>query len=464
MRPTVPGEHLGFWSGEFRDTTQERRFRARKNGGRDWAMVVASIWLFADALPHIYIYTSEVGWGLAAYIFVFLRIIIAGMAIHLGLAAWRQTDYRVIDRRALTLLLTMELTGTIMLILSGQTTQPAAVAHMAVAAGGFFFAPFRFRLRLIVSGYFMIVLLIRFGIDGYNGAVGNGFLVYWTIAACALSMLASRMFRAHNRTVYLYRLAERDHIRRLRTARDDAAMANEVKTDFVAATAHDLRNPLNAVIGFSDIIEAQLFGPNRMDKYREAARDINTCARQMLQQIESLLDAAVLEARPQQLKLEPVRIAGVAETVARQARASSNKKDLTFDVLVDKDLPPVLADENALHQILANLVANAQKYTPDGGRVSIDTVVQPNEMAIRVLDTGSGIPEHQRTKAKDRFITGISDHPATDEQGWGLGLSIVDSLVKAHGGRLELEPNIPRGTIASIIIPKRPLQARPAIN
>lgn len=464
MRPTVPGEHLGFWSGEFKDSDREHQFRSREDDGREWALLIASIWLISDTIPVIFVHSTEIGWGMSMYAFITLRSCVSISAAFLAIAAWRRADYRIINNRTLIMLVLVELSSGVIVFMADAVSPQAAVSHMTVVAAGFFFAPFTFRLRLFVSGVFLAAVLCRFGADAFAGSMTTSFLIYWTIASSVMAMIASRMFRAHKRTVYLYRMAEREHIRRLRIARDDAAAANEMKTDFVAATAHDLRNPLNAVIGFSEIIEAQLFGPNRMDKYREAAIDINTCARQMLHQIESLLDAAVLEARPQQLKLEPVRLAGLAETVARQARASSRKKGLVFEVQVDRDLPPILADENALHQILANLVANAQKFTPDGGRVSIDVVTAGNETAIRVLDTGAGIPEHKRKRAKARFATAISGRPPMDEQGWGLGLSIVDSLAKAHGGRLELEPNIPKGTIASIVIPQGIRQRQPSLH
>ena len=463
MTPVRPGEFLNRWSGEFNNADLEHAFRSdlgEDGKRREWSLFIIAIWLLCDTIPITLVNAAALGWGPTVYTFIGFRVCVAVSCVMMIIAVWRRDQYRHLDQIALPMLVFMQIAASVIMFKMETLDAQAMVGNMSILAAGFFFAPYHFKLRLVVSCLFAVAVFYRFGLEAASGSVTATFLTYWAAAAFVMAMIAARMFRAHRRTVFIYRQTELKHIEQLRGAYDEAANANQMKTHFVASTAHDLRNPLNAVLGFSEIIESQIYGPDQTEKYREAARDIHKCAHQMLHQIESLLDAAVLEARPQKLHLEAIDLQAMTTRVIRQAKASNRDKRLTFITQIPDDLSPLFADQNAIHQVLVNLVTNAQKFTPDGGEIAITADRVGAETVIRVIDSGSGIPENQQGQVTDRFTVGRAGR-LSREPGWGLGLSIVDALIRAHGGRLGLSANKPRGTVATIHLPL-PGQARAA--
>ncbi len=241
--------------------------------------------------------------------------------------------------------------------------------------------------------------------------------------------------------------AERDR------ARIRAEEANRSKSSFLACMSHELRTPLNAILGFSELIHARTFG-NDMPRYAEYAGDIHDGGEHLLSLINDILDLSKIEAG--KLDLAPTLLClrdsiGAVVRLVRQ-RASDHRHMLNID-FGDTDDRPMLADERAVKQILFNLLSNAIKFTPDGGRIGISCrAVGQDAVSIAISDTGVGIPT-DLLDAVLRPFERLGDSYTRNQEGTGLGLSLVDSLVKAHGATLLIESEVKRGTTVTVTLP-----------
>ena len=231
-----------------------------------------------------------------------------------------------------------------------------------------------------------------------------------------------------------------------------AEQASRAKSDFLAMMSHELRTPLNAVIGFSDVMEKQLFGPLGSPRYQEYAADINMAGRRLLSMINDVLDLSKIEAGRLSLRIEAVDLSAiVSESVALVSKMASAKR-LTLTTSIDGKLADVRADGRALLQIVLNLLSNACKFTPEDGRISLAFEAAPEGLRLAVRDTGVGMTEAQIDKALELF--GQVDNMLTrTQQGTGLGLPMVKRLTQLHGGKLTIDSKPGHGTVVMVEIP-----------
>ena len=240
----------------------------------------------------------------------------------------------------------------------------------------------------------------------------------------------------------------------LATARDQAQAANVAKSRFLATMSHELRTPLNAILGFSEIIARETFGSCNNRQYVDYAQVIHESGAHLLSLINDILDLSKIEAGKLELHPEPNDLREVLDEAIRLVGTKRDtKKGPTPTVIVAPGLPLLTADRRALVQMIVNLVSNAIKFTPAGGAVSV--TAQHNTtggIEIRVADTGIGIAAKDIDKALAPFSQ-VDDGDTRRQEGTGLGLPIVKSLIELHGGTLTLESTVGQGTTATLSFP-----------
>jgi signal transduction histidine kinase len=239
----------------------------------------------------------------------------------------------------------------------------------------------------------------------------------------------------------------------LRRAKEEAEMGSRTKTEFLANMSHELRTPLNAIIGFSEILHGQVFGTIGDPRYCEYAADIRDSGQHLLNLINDLLDVSKVEFGKVELSEDTVDLAPIIEASRRLMRDRAEEAGIALTVEVPRDMPYLLVDARRIKQIILNLMSNAVKFTPGGGRVSVRVVSHDNgEVSLSVADTGIGIaPQNLETAL--RPFGQIDSHLSRKFEGSGLGLPLTKSMIELHGGRLTLESEIGRGTVATIWVP-----------
>lgn len=253
-----------------------------------------------------------------------------------------------------------------------------------------------------------------------------------------------------------------DLARELEETRDDALKkrfeaetANASKTAFLANMSHELRTPLNAILGFSEIIAQECFGPVGSARYKDYAGDIHSSGAHLLSLINDLLDIAKIEAGRMEISPNPLETRRTFDAALKLAGAKASEKNQHLTIDVDASCPPLFADERALRQILINLVSNAVKFTPEGGRIEVvASAARDGGFQIMVRDNGPGIP---REKLDSIFTPFSQVDNRYDRQagGTGLGLALVRGLAELHGGRAWIESAPGAGCAAFVVLPAR---------
>jgi signal transduction histidine kinase len=248
-------------------------------------------------------------------------------------------------------------------------------------------------------------------------------------------------------------------------AKGAAEEASRVKSHFLANMSHELRTPLNAIIGFSEVIEKQLFGPIANERYAQYIADIRTSGQHLLRLVDEVLDLSKLEAGTLSLAEELVDLATLIADCCNFVRLQAQQQGVTLHLDLPPDLPSLAADELRVKQILLNLLANAVKFTPSGGEVRVTASVRPNgELAIAVADTGIGMRPDDVAVALQPFQQ-LEGSLSRRYAGAGLGLPLAKTLVERHGGTLAVRTAPGRGTAIEVVMPAartRPEDARRA--
>jgi signal transduction histidine kinase len=230
-----------------------------------------------------------------------------------------------------------------------------------------------------------------------------------------------------------------------------------VKNEFLATASHDLKNPLTAVIGYSDLLER--VGSLTAQQAAFLGR-IKSAARQMHELVQDLLDLARMDLGVQ-LSLERWDLGALADEVADEFRPQAAAKRQALSVTEAE--APVMADPARLRQVLRNLIGNAVKYTPEGGRIEV-LVSQPDGLAqLQVRDTGLGIPSGDLPYIFDKFYR-VQAEDRQGIEGSGLGLAIVKAIVDQHAGTVAVESEVGQGTCFTVSLPLATPAAEPALH
>lgn len=309
------------------------------------------------------------------------------------------------------------------------------------------------RLLMLSDPFYMALALMAVGVHIYFIFLARG------LNSTALAMLE---FRAQKDAL----IAELEEEKSFSDeARRRAEAANKAKSRFLATMSHELRTPLNAIMGFSEVMKTEILGPMSNPTYRDYAGSIHDSGRHLLNLINEILDLSRIEAGRYELHEEPMRLSDVVEDCCRLLKLRAESKGLTLSEEFEFNLPQVWADQRAIRQVCLNLISNALKFTPKGGRVTVSVFATTDGgQIVAVRDTGPGIPEDEIPKVLQAFGQGSLAHH-TAEGGTGLGLPIVKNLIELHGGTFELHSELRKGTEAIVYLPRqRILESLPPLQ
>jgi two-component system, cell cycle sensor histidine kinase PleC len=242
--------------------------------------------------------------------------------------------------------------------------------------------------------------------------------------------------------------------RALRGAAMEQALASRAKSEFLANMSHELRTPLNAIIGFSDLIDDLTAGDPVAARTREYAGLVNRAGKHLLKIISDILDISKIESGTFALDLERHALRDLIAASAALVKPRLVEKKQTLVLRLPAALPTITVDGTRLKQVLLNLLSNAHKFTPEGGRIVVTAALEANgTVSVSVQDTGIGMTSQQIAVALKPFGQ-VSSGRTRSHEGTGLGLPIAKALIEQHGGSLFVTSKENTGTTVTFTLPE----------
>ena len=230
----------------------------------------------------------------------------------------------------------------------------------------------------------------------------------------------------------------------------ELATASRHKSEFLANMSHELRTPLNAIIGFSEVLAERMFGEIN-DKQAEYLADILESGRHLLSLINDILDLSKIEAGRMELQATEFNLPDAIENTLTLVRERAHRRGIALGRMVDERLGTICADERKVKQVLLNLLSNALKFTPEGGRIDVAATVTDNAIEISVSDTGVGIAAEDQAAVFEEFRqVGAASKKI---EGTGLGLAISRKFIELHGGKIWVQSQVGAGSTFAFMLP-----------
>lgn len=227
--------------------------------------------------------------------------------------------------------------------------------------------------------------------------------------------------------------------------------ANRLKSEFLANMSHELRTPLNVIIGFSELMRDEVPGKIN-DEQRQCLEDVMGSSQHLLNLINEVLDLSRVESGKTKLHLINIALTEMAESLTRTLLPILAPRKQSLDVEIEEGLPLVHADKAKVSEVLLNLLSNAAKFTPDGGKLKIEAVREGDWCQVSVIDDGIGIKKEDQELIFEPFHQ--LDNPLTKEKsGTGLGLTLVKQIIEKHGGQIWVESEYGKGSRFTFTLP-----------
>ena len=250
----------------------------------------------------------------------------------------------------------------------------------------------------------------------------------------------------------------------LRQAKEEADAASRAKSEFLGTMSHELRTPLNAIIGFTEIMKEGVMGPIDNPHYRSYVADIHFSSTHLLNLINEILDVTKAEAGKLEVQEQVFDLHDVIEAVVRISGPPIDKAGVTVTIDLPAALPRLRADEGKTRQVFFNLIGNAVKFTPAGGRIDISgRFDRETGLSITVADTGIGIAPEDLKRVLEPFVQ-VDSSLSRRHQGTGLGLPAVKGIMELHHGAIELQSKVGTGTAVTITFPAERVVVEPALT
>jgi len=295
-------------------------------------------------------------------------------------------------------------------------------------------------LSLVGIHYFLTESVSRFALSWYD-------LPSLIIFGC-LSLVVVYIVDSRRRAEFELRAANEHLEQRVAERTSELEKANRFKDHFLAMVSHDLRTPLTSILGWVDIIERQ--GSNQQT-LQTAMSTIKRNAHLQTHLINDLLDVTRIAAGNLKLNLEPTDITSLLNAARQRFQPTAQQQHIALDMSVDQGLAHVRVDPDRLVQVLDNLISNALKFTPEGGRVGLRVERRAAHLVISISDSGDGIAPEALPHIFDEFYQGTGNKK---QQGFGLGLAIVKHIVSAHGGVIEAKSDgRGKGSTFTVMLP-----------
>ena len=228
--------------------------------------------------------------------------------------------------------------------------------------------------------------------------------------------------------------------------------ASRAKSEFLAHMSHELRTPLNVIIGFTELMLDGVTGRLKKEQ-RQCLNDVLNSGRHLLGLISDVLDLSKIESGKMELRMKNIDLPGIIESLRSQIMPVIRPRKQKLELDVERDLPLVYADKSKVRQVLLNLLSNATKFTPDGGKLKIEAVSEDGWCRVSVIDSGTGIKEDDQKKIFEPFSQLDNSSLARVESGTGLGLPITRQIVDRHGGRIWVESECGKGSSFIFTLP-----------
>jgi signal transduction histidine kinase len=228
--------------------------------------------------------------------------------------------------------------------------------------------------------------------------------------------------------------------------------ASRHKSDFLATMSHELRTPLNAIIGFSEVLNEQMFGELN-ERQLAYVNDVLGAGRHLLSLINDVLDLAKIEAGRLDLELSQVALPDILRSAVSMHSERADRAGIALNLSTEPEEITITADELRVRQVVFNLLSNAVKFTPSGGRIDISALANNGQVEIAVADTGPGISAEDIESIFEEFEQTTAGKQA---EGTGLGLPLSRKLVELHGGRLWVESAPGKGSTFRFTLPAQP--------
>ncbi|HID54847.1 MAG TPA: HAMP domain-containing histidine kinase, partial [Anaerolineae bacterium] len=251
---------------------------------------------------------------------------------------------------------------------------------------------------------------------------------------------------------FVERLADRAAVA-IKNARlyEEIHAANKAKSEFVSLVAHELRVPMTSIKGYTDLMNSGMAGP-LSDMQKEFLTVIQRNLERMSSLIRDLSDINRIESGRMKFEFQDFALQTIVDDVLGSLRERIEARNQTLIVEMAEGLTAVHADPTRIAQVFANLVSNAHKYTPDGGQIVVRVKQGERVTAVTVQDNGIGISEEDQAQLFTQFFRS-EDQLVREQQGWGLGLSIVRKMVEAQNGEISFESELGRGSTFTFTIP-----------